>query len=327
MKTDAAKNAKGPDMSKKGIKASMELSSDAINEGDELTVTVTASATGSEITGVDLYAGDELIGIQNDSLQYTWTFTPNEAGVLTIKAVVHDNEGNTKEVTKSVTICAARKAYKEHKLPGTIEIEDFDEGCDGVAFHDSDEENEGGEYRNTGVDIVEGNGGYAVGYTAKGEWLEYTVTVEYEDTYAWEMLAASGSKSSAFSIWMGNENITGEVSVPQTADNDWSVYEAIKGETSIKLPTGTYQLRLAIESPYCNLDKITFKAVSDNTDVNEAISYETTDGEYDIYTLLGIYVGKASVGKDWNDLNDKLAKGTYVLKNTKTGKTNIHIIK
>ncbi|MDO8686315.1 MAG: hypothetical protein Q7J78_06575 [Clostridiales bacterium] len=37
---------------------------------------------------------------------------------------------------------------------GTIQAENFDNGGEGVAYHDSDATNSGGQYRSTGVDIV-----------------------------------------------------------------------------------------------------------------------------------------------------------------------------
>src|SRR5688572_23232754 len=45
---------------------------------------------------------------------------------------------------------------KLHVIPGTIELEDFDEGDEGVAFHDLDPENQEKKeppYRKTGVDL------------------------------------------------------------------------------------------------------------------------------------------------------------------------------
>ncbi|MBI4626735.1 MAG: hypothetical protein HY736_26380, partial [Verrucomicrobia bacterium] len=40
-----------------------------------------------------------------------------------------------------------------HQIPGTIEAEDFDEGGEGVAYHDHEPKNLGAPYRDTGVDI------------------------------------------------------------------------------------------------------------------------------------------------------------------------------
>src|SRR5437660_8098579 len=53
-------------------------------------------------------------------------------------------------------------------IPGTIQAEDFDNGGEGVAYHDEDAVNSGGLYRTTGVDIERSSeGGYDVGWIAR----------------------------------------------------------------------------------------------------------------------------------------------------------------
>ncbi len=62
-------------------------------------------------------------------------------------------------------------------IPGTIEAEEFDLGGQGVAYNDSDPSNQGPNVmrENEGVDIESRDGGNSIGWTANGEWLEYTV--------------------------------------------------------------------------------------------------------------------------------------------------------
>ncbi|MEM7315966.1 MAG: carbohydrate-binding domain-containing protein, partial [Planctomycetota bacterium] len=56
----------------------------------------------------------------------------------------------------------------------TIEAEEFDNGIDGIAYHDSDGTNSLGAFRsNTGVDATS----TMVGDIADGEWLEYTANI------------------------------------------------------------------------------------------------------------------------------------------------------
>jgi len=50
-------------------------------------------------------------------------------------------------------------------VPGTIQAENFDNGGEGVAYHDDGPTNVGGVYRQTGVDIeASAGGGYDVGW-------------------------------------------------------------------------------------------------------------------------------------------------------------------
>ncbi|VGO12824.1 hypothetical protein PDESU_01378 [Pontiella desulfatans] len=74
-------------------------------------------------------------------------------------------------------ISASRAAYAVHSVPGTIEFEHYDYGGEGEAYHDTTVVHHGDAgFRTTeAVDIVNGGTGMAVGYTAAGEWLEFTV--------------------------------------------------------------------------------------------------------------------------------------------------------
>src|SRR5258708_11192869 len=69
-------------------------------------------------------------------------------------------------------------------IPGKIPAAQFDNGGEGVAYHDSDPANDGGQYRNTGVDIETcTEGGYDVGWIGAGEWDNYTVNVASAGSY------------------------------------------------------------------------------------------------------------------------------------------------
>ena len=332
MASDAAKNATAPSMGSKGVTATLSLSAESMEVGDELTITVEAESQSSTVSHIDMFANDSLL-VNKYIAPYVWTYTPTQAGTVTIKIVAYDEDGNTAEQAKNIVVCDARAPYSgvAIELPGTIELEDFDKGCDGVSYHDSDDENEGGEYRtDCGVDIVTGNGGYALGYTASGEWLEYTVNVTKEDVYKWTATVASGSTSSAFSIYMGETNLTGKVSVPQTAENDWSVYEEISGETSVALPQGTYTLRLNIEGSYCNLDKVTFEATTEEqgTRVQEVAQEGALNGICEVYSTLGVHLGQVSVmDGDLSDLHQQFGQGVFVVRNLKNDRSKLILVK
>src|SRR4051812_1885349 len=63
-------------------------------------------------------------------------------------------------------------------LPGTVQAESFDNGGEGVAYHDSGTNNMGGALRQTGVDLENASsGGFDIAWIAAGEWTNYTVNV------------------------------------------------------------------------------------------------------------------------------------------------------
>src|SRR5437899_2865474 len=82
-------------------------------------------------------------------------------------------------------------------LPGTIQAANFDDGSEGIAYHDTTSGNNGGSYRNTDVDIQPSSeGGYNVGWVAPGEWMNYSVYVAAAGSYTVQLRVASPYGSS-----------------------------------------------------------------------------------------------------------------------------------
>jgi hypothetical protein len=88
-------------------------------------------------------------------------------------------------------------------IPGSIEAEDFNDGGEGVGFHDTD-----------GEPVLEENsGGYHVAYIEYGEWLAYTVDVTAGNYYI-DMYVASADGGGAFHIEFDDVDVTGVHSFP-----------------------------------------------------------------------------------------------------------------
>ena len=175
----------------------------------------------------------------------------------------------TSEEETEQTLDLGHAPLREMELPGTIEAEDFDRGGEGVAYHDEEEEDKGNVgYRtdNGGVDIVGGNGGYAIGYTPTGEWLEYTVDVKKEGIYSFEAIVSSGNDNSSFSLSLHTDEgltaLTDEVSVTSGGKDDWNTYTTSEGRLLIPLQKGRQVIRMTITGGWCNIDKIKFTHVS-----------------------------------------------------------------
>jgi carbohydrate binding protein with CBM6 domain len=143
-------------------------------------------------------------------------------------------------------------------LPGTFEAENFDNGGEGVAYHDNVGGNAGGQYR-TGesVDIAvtsdPAGGGYSVINFETGEWLEYTVAIQAAGQYEIAIRTSSGTFTGAFHIEIDGANVTGSVTVPPTGDHGTWVWVAKKG---VSLPAGQHVLRLVSEQQYFHVNQI-----------------------------------------------------------------------
>jgi len=300
MQTDAAKTAKSPYPG--GVKEAsvyVGASSLSVEKGEKVGITVDIRLKTKELENVELFVNGE----KNTTLfaeciltgaGYRNTFeaeyTPTEEGEYEIKAVVTATDGTKYERLSGFTVYPPRTPFNGVKeIPGIIECEDFDAGAEGMTFHDSDNVNEGDvkDYRNNGdgVDLVKGNNGCVIGYTAQGEWLEYTVNVAQAGEYEYEATVSSGNDNSAFSISVINDKgmtQLAKVNVPKTGDNDWSKYKTVKGKLSQPLEAGEQILRITIEGPYANIDKIEFKGTE--TSIN---TITVDDSDEPAYNLAG----------------------------------------
>ena len=133
-------------------------------------------------------------------------------------------------------------------LPGTVQAEDFDNGGEGVAYHDSTNANDGGQYRTTGVDLewsTDADGAYNVGWAFAGEWLTYTVNVASAGTYAVEVRVASNGNGGTFHIEVNGVDRTGPFTVPNTGG--WQTWTTLR-KTGLSLGAGQQRWRLVMDT-------------------------------------------------------------------------------
>jgi endoglucanase len=143
-------------------------------------------------------------------------------------------------------------------VPGLVEAENFDEGGEGVGYHDSDATNSGGQYRATGVDVEatgDAGGGYDVGWVSPGEWLQYTVDVATAGTYAVTFRVASATAGGTLHLSSGATDLTGTVTVPGTGG--WQTWHSVTA-TGVALPAGPQALRLVLDGGSFNVNSMTF---------------------------------------------------------------------
>ncbi len=132
-------------------------------------------------------------------------------------------------------------------VPVTIQAEDFDNGGEGVAYHDTTAQNIGGEYRAEGVDVEpcgDVGGGYDIGYIESGEWLEYTISVPQTGYYDLELRLASGNSGGVVRVLFDGSDVTGRVDVPNTGG--WQNWQTVVAP-NIRLRGGEAVMRVAFE--------------------------------------------------------------------------------
>jgi M6 family metalloprotease-like protein len=143
-------------------------------------------------------------------------------------------------------------------IPGVLEVENYDKGGEGISYHDTDNINNGENYRNDGVDIGGTTDNYVVGWTAPGEWLEYTVNVDETTTYKAEFLTSSLNGGGSLNLEFDGKSVLASTEV--SSSSGWNTYTSFTKEVS--LTKGKHIIRINIEKAGFNLDKVIFTKVA-----------------------------------------------------------------
>jgi len=141
-------------------------------------------------------------------------------------------------------------------IPGRIEAEDYNNGGEGVGYHDATAGNSGGKYRSDDVDIgiaSDVGGGYNVGWVEAGEWLEYTVSVDTTASYTISVRMASAvSGSKTVKVLVNGIEKSTHTLTQTTGWQDW----VNVSQSNVNLSAGTHILRLAMQSSSVNINYI-----------------------------------------------------------------------
>ena len=149
--------------------------------------------------------------------------------------------------------------YLENNLPGRLEAENYDNGMDGLAFHDFDNHNSGGVYReNSGVDIYEKTAGFFISDIVEGEWLRYSVNLNESGIYSASAVVSSSESGKSFRLLMNGIPISEVVEVPQTGEMGNWVTVAIPLQQS-RLDKGRQQLKLEFLDSDFAVDYLVFE--------------------------------------------------------------------
>ncbi|MDD5687534.1 MAG: chitobiase/beta-hexosaminidase C-terminal domain-containing protein [Elusimicrobia bacterium] len=200
------------------IPPNVSITSINVSNGGKEPATLTIDVDASSSLGikqVDFYNGSTWLGTDTGSpYEFVWNNVP--AGSYSITAKATDNNNTTATTSAQVvTITGGTPATQQAYPAGvawligagttTIQAEDYDMMTSGTgegeAYHDTASLNEGNsmgnDYRTTeGVDVrqvvSDAGAGYQVGWTAPGEWLEYSVNVNQAGNYKIILRGANG---------------------------------------------------------------------------------------------------------------------------------------
>ena len=234
--------------------------SDTIAPGSDLVVTVDATDDGA-IQNVQLLQETALLG-EDTTPPYEFTIPNVSAGCYSLRARARDDGGvlaasDPVEIMVGTGCPQAPYRMTPAPIPGTIEVEDFDLGGQGLAYNDDDASNNGGAYRpDEGVDLegtTDTGFGYNAGFVLNGEWLEYTVDVT-AGTWDVELRVASNEDGGSLQLELDGVDITGPIGFPGTGG--WQNWTTVLVE-DIDFTGGVQTLRVQMLDDDFNLNWIT----------------------------------------------------------------------
>ena len=129
-----------------------------------------------------------------------------------------------------------------------MQLENYDGGGEGVAYHDTTSGNSGGAYRTNNVDIettADTGGGFDLKSVKQTEWLKYTVNVAAAGTYTLDVRVASLGAGGTFHIEVNGVNMTGPLVVPNTSG--WQTWTTVS-KAGVSLAAGQQVIRVVMDA-------------------------------------------------------------------------------
>ncbi len=248
--------------------------------GHKYDVSITMRNTGSEIWSA---AQGQRLGAQNPTDNQTWgvnridlnggdAVTYGQEGTFTARLLAPSAPGAynfqwkmlkefvawfgdlSSNVAVSVSV-TGRVPYAASplRLPGVMEIENFDFGGEGLAYHDAETQNLGASYRlQEGVDVLAEAGtgnGYVVNFVKAGEWLTYAALFPTTGLYEVSIRVANPSPGASFHVEIDGSNVTGAITVPNTGG--WQVWSNVVRQFNLATP-GVKSVRLVLDANSSN---------------------------------------------------------------------------
>lgn len=233
---------------------------DANTQTGDLQITVETSDVDNNLKMVEFYNHNTLLGTATQPpYGFNWD-VPDGCHVLTARAV--DTAGfacsDSVEFVAGIGCPPGPYHGRPVDLPGRVEAEDFDTSPREKAYWDTDDSNNGGAYRKTGVDIQDClEGGYNLGWVESGEWLEYTVHVKKAGTY--DIVCRTGSPQDGGKLHVEFNGVNKSGTVQAVNTGDWQNYTHLIKKNAY-LEAGVQTMKVVIENGGFNLNYIEVNA-------------------------------------------------------------------
>jgi endo-1,3(4)-beta-glucanase len=246
-----------------GVRGVLSLDFQQADPGGSIRATVhITSGTADQV----VFMLDDQVYATVGSAPYEVTVSGLQAGVRSLYARVYSD--GRYNITNPASVVVGRQQPYEGvpwPIPGIIEAGKYDrfEGGSGqgIAYHDTSPGNAGTFRTDESVDAtVQAGEGAVVGWTAAGEWLEYTVGIPQSGVYAMSFRYASGNNQERGPVrfLLSGNPVTGDIALPATAG--WNSY-ASAAVPEVELIAGTRILRVEFVGGEVNIGRMEFTYV------------------------------------------------------------------
>ncbi len=251
--------------------------------------------------------------------RYGQTTTVSDGGSSSSSAASSSatTPSSSSAVPGSSSSVQAEIAYSEANIPGVLQMENYNEGGEGVAYHDADSANQGGVYRKDGVDIDTASNAstFALGWLVAGEWTHYVVNSTVLDSLTIYFRAARGGEGNgAFHLEIDGSPVSSSIVVQNTGS--WTTYKTMTAKVSGLIP-GSHILSFVVDSSYFNIDWIQFGGESPTGLTRPAALPANAPRTYKVFSATGRYLGSVNA-REYADLRAAVMKkfpqtGLYVV--------------
>jgi len=182
-------------------------------------------------------------------------------------------------------------------VPGSVEAVHYNNGGEGVGYHDLTAGNSGGKYiRNDSVDIRDcTEGGHAITANQTGEWYKYNVNIKATGTYNVGFRYATAVATGQVRIWQGDTDLTGVITLPSTLGaGNWRTFTM----NGLMLTKGFQTIKIENVSGDFDLYKMQFEE-ADNSIITKTDAFTTafspdwnyTDGTWNVQSGQAVVSG------------------------------------